>query len=416
MITRVFAFIWGAILVTLIIFTAFISLVDLSPPEDIRREARARVVAQQLDAIAQRDGFDAALTHWQGIATVYSDVRVEADPSCQSGGADQPLSSCFSVSRISIDGGPLASLRPATLPLLIGTVVSAAMAILLSQILTRPIRAVSEGLRALAAGQLDTRLGGKLERSRGDLRKLGQDFDNAAGRLQSLTEKRTRLFHDISHEIRSPMARLRAAIGLIEVNPERSASLTGRMEADISRMDHLVNEILTLARLEQGDALGHSEPFDLLDLVGNIVEDADFEGRARNVRVVYAGPEAIGMVGVPELLHRACENVIRNAVAISPDNGTVRVTGARGPSGVTLRIEDEGPGVPEESLDDIFSPFIRGENRPIGPGFGLGLAIALKAIQAHGGTLSAQNTPGAGLAVTLALPEGASGKATPTGV
>ena len=219
-------------------------------------------------------------------------------------------------------------LPPILLPLFIGGLVSAVMAIFLSRWLTRPLRDVSRGLKALASGHLDTRILDSLRTSNSEIRDLGRDFDLAAERLHALTEGRSRLFHDISHEIRSPLARLRAAVGLIEVNPARGGALAKRMEGDIARLDHLVDEILTLARLDRGEPLGTVAVFDLLDIVENIIFDANFEGREKNVSARYSGAEKLELLGNPELLHRACENVVRNALSYSPNGGTVSVTGA----------------------------------------------------------------------------------------
>ncbi|MDZ4309260.1 MAG: ATP-binding protein [Cypionkella sp.] len=278
------------------------------------------------------------------------------------------------------------------------------MAIFLSRWLTSPMRGISQGLKAIAAGHLETRISAKLKTSNRELQDLGRDFDFAAERLQTLAEGRTRLFHDISHEIRSPLARLRAAVGLIEVSPARGASLAGRMEGDISRLDHLVNEILTLARLERGEILGGLQTFDLLDLVENIIADANFEGRARNVTVAYSGVKTLNLMGNPELLHRACENIIRNALSHSPEGGLVQVTGQQIGEAVVLEVADEGPGVPEENLKNIFAPFVRVDKEMRSAGIGLGLAIASGALISHGGTIVARNRHPNGLVIKICIP------------
>lgn len=283
----------------------------------------------------------------------------------------------------------LALVPPILLPLFIGGLVSAVMATFLSCWLTRPLRKVSQGLKAVAAGRLETRILESLRTSSREISDLGRDFDLAAEPLQALTEGRNRLFHYISHEIRSPLARLRAAVGLIEVNPSRSGALAGRMEGDIARLDHLVDEILTLARLDRGKPLGAVEAFDLLDIVENIIFDANFEGREKNVSLRYWGAEKLELIGNPELLHRACENVVRNALSHSPYGVTVSVTGSQSGDDIVLEIADEGPGVPEPNLKAIFNPSVHVDVDTAPHGIGRGLAIASSAVRSHGGEITA---------------------------
>lgn len=176
------------------------------------------------------------------------------------------------------------------------------------------------------------------------------------------------------------------------------------MEGDISRLDHLVNEILTLARLERGDILGEFQSFDLLDLVENIIADANFEGRARNVTVTYSGMKTLNVMGNPELLHRACENIIRNALSHSPEGGLVQVTGQQIGDAIRLEVADEGPGVPEEDLKNIFAPFVRVDKAIPSAGIGLGLAIASGALKSHAGTIVGRNRQPNGLVIKISIP------------
>jgi len=298
----------------------------------------------------------------------------------------------------------LALVPPILLTLFIGGLVSAVMAIFLSRWLTRPLRKASQGLKAIAAGRLETRIFEGLRTSNRKIRDLGHDFDFAAERLQALTEGRNRLFHDISHEIRSPLARLRAAVGLIEVTPARGGALAGRMEGDIGRLDHLVDEILTLARLDRSQPLGTVEAFDLLDIVENIIFDANFEGREKNAPVRYWGAEKLKLRGNPELLHRACENVVSNAMSHSPQGGVVSITGNQNADEIILEVADDGPGVPEPSLKAIFNPFVRVDEVAASQGIGLGLAIASSAVRSHGGSISEQNRTQGGLLIGIAIP------------
>ena len=405
MIARVFAFIWGANLLTLLLVSVMIFFVDLTPPQEARRIAEPDLLKDELALILDAAGPAAALTFWDRVAATHPGYAVTQDAACATPDAiGTPQTGCVTLLRTSANGDIANALRPVTLPLFLGALVSAAMAIWLSRWLTRPIRAVSHGLKALSAGQLGTRIRDRLRTSNRELQDLGRDFDHAAARLQSLSDSRNRLFHDISHEIRSPLARLRAAVGLIEVNPSRGAALAGRMEGDIARLDHLVDEILTLARFERGERTQQVQQVDLLDLLENIIADANFEGRAQDITVRYSGADVLMVPGDPELLHRACENVIRNALSHSPPGGTVFVTGAVTDQDVRLDVTDAGPGVPEADLTAIFDPFVRLDTRSDTGSVGLGLAIAHGAVQSHGGRITAQNRQGGGLTVSLRLP------------
>ena len=409
MIVRVFAFIWGATLLTLLLFSALISFVDLTPPEDVRRRVETELLVRDLGLVYAVDGPGGALSLWRTIAPAHPQLQLDADPTCGDPAAIGVIDrGCLRLVRLGSAQDGMALVKPVLLPLLIGGLVSAVMAIFLSRWLTRPLRDVSRGLKAIAGGRLDTRILDGLRTSNSEIRDLGRDFDMAAERLQVLSESRERLFHDISHEIRSPLARLRAAVGLIEVNPARGASLAGRMEGDIARLDHLVNEILTLARFERGEPLGAREGFDLVDLVENIIADANFEGRPRGVVVRYRGTETLQLTGNAELLHRACENVVRNALSHSPQGGTVSVEGSRDGDDIVLEIADDGPGVPESDLKAIFSPFVRVDNVVASRGVGLGLAIASSAIRSHGGGITARNRAQGGMMIRIAIPVGES--------
>jgi two-component system OmpR family sensor kinase len=405
MIVRVFAFIWCANLLTLVLFSILVTVIDPTLPDNVMRRAELKLLEQQLGVIYTRDGPTGAQTFWQQLAPAHSSHALETNTLCGApnaiGTADE---GCFRLLYTGPADTALAIFRPAMTPLLIGALASAIMAIFLSRWLTRPLRDVSRGLKAIAAGHLDIRMLGNLRTSNREVQDLGRDFDFAAERLQALSEGRTRLYHDISHEIRSPLARLRAAVGLIEVTPARGATLVGRMEGDIARLDHLVDEILTLARFERGDQVSTFHKIDLLDLIGNIIADANFEGRVRGVTVHYVGSDTLELQGNPELLYRACENVIRNALAHSPDGGTVTVSGRMRGETIGLEVTDEGPGVPETALKNIFDPFVRVDKDTPSSGIGLGLAIAFSAVHAHGGSLKACNRLPHGMLLQIDLP------------
>lgn len=405
MILRFFGFIWGAILVTLVLFALLISTMELTAPKPALMALEKEIVLRQLSHIALTEGIEAVLEAWRSIEPVHPDLIIAPDPTCSAVEVIRDADGqCLSVSQVLFAPPFLFRMEPFLIPLGLGAVISAIAAILLSRWLTRPIRTVSRGLKALASGDLSTRIRPLLSTSNPDLVELAAAFDNAATRLQELTENRQQLFHDISHEIRSPLARLRAAIGLLEKNPRRYETMLGQMTTDIGRLDHLVDEILTLARFEKGQLASKAEDLDLMDIIEPILADANFEGQQRGVTVRYVGVDKMELHGDAELLHRAFENVIRNALTYSPDGGEVVVSGRVSVDQIILEISDEGPGVAETDMKNLFSPFVRLGEVERSTGAGLGLAIAASAIKAHAGKISAQGGPNSGLVIRVIVP------------
>lgn len=305
---------------------------------------------------------------------------------------------------------------PPLMPLVAGSLVSLLFATLLAWYFARPIRQLRGAFEAVAAGRLETRIGDSLAGRNDELARLGQDFDRMAERLQALLDGRQRLLHDVSHELRSPLARLQAAADLARQRPERGGAFIERVERETVRMDRLVGELLTLARLDAGMAESTAEEVDLAELIARIAEDAGLEGRVRGCAIGVEVDQDLHVAGHPELLHRMLENVVRNAVHHSPAGGRVHVEAHADPgrSAAVVDIADTGSGVPEEDLERIFQPFRRGEGAAAG-GYGLGLAIARRVAEAHGGSVSAANRPGGGLRVSIALPLRAARAAVPAG-
>lgn len=295
------------------------------------------------------------------------------------------------------------------LPLLAGALVSLVFAALLAAYVSRPIGNLRAAFEAVAQGRLDRRVASAMGRRRDELADLGRDFDRMADRLQALVDGQRRLLHDVSHEMRSPLARLQAAIGLARQRPERIPDSLLRVEREAVRMDRLVNELLTLSRLEAGMAGAVAAPVALGELLAAVVDDARLEGEAHQCRVELLAPDAATVSGDAELLRRAVENVVRNAVLHSPPGGLVRVElQAAAPGGQhAIVVSDEGPGVAEADLPLIFAPFHRGAAARAAPspdGHGLGLSIARRVVATHRGDIAAANITGGGLRVTLHLP------------
>lgn len=302
--------------------------------------------------------------------------------------------------------------RSPAFALLVGGVVSLGFAALLAWSFTRRIRTLQGAFAEVADGHLAYRVGDGMGRGRDELSTLGGDFDRMAGRLQNVVEVQKRLLHDVSHELRSPLARLQAAIELARQQPERTGELVGRIEKDCQRIDALVGEILTLSRIDVGQGIGAEETIDLGELLAGIVDDARFEaqaleGRGMDFRLdMKTSP--VRVRGNPDLLQRAFENVVRNALL----HGSATATGRRGHVDVVVeadrervRVEvaDTGPGVAPADIDRLFEPFFRG-GRGDQRGHGLGLAITRRVIEAHRGQVSALNRAEGGLVVSLVLP------------
>jgi signal transduction histidine kinase len=297
---------------------------------------------------------------------------------------------------------------PPPLPLGAGLLVSLAFAAWLSWYFSRPIRSLNSAFEALADGKLDTRVGKAMGTRRDELADLGQAFDRSAGKLQALVDSQRRLLHDVSHELRSPLARLQACSDLMVQQPDRAGELVQRIERETGRMDKLVGELLTLARLESATSQAPFEVVDLIELAHSICSDAEIEMQAKSCRLQTKIPVELQVKGDAELLYRALDNVLRNAVRFSPLGGTIELQIAANTIGnnVLICITDEGPGLPLHDLDRIFEAFFRSDsNSEKGDhGSGLGLAIARSVVLVHQGNISARNRASGGLEVMIALP------------
>jgi signal transduction histidine kinase len=199
---------------------------------------------------------------------------------------------------------------------------------------------------------------------------------------------------------------LQAAVGLARQQPEKLESSLQRIERECERMDRLVGELLTLSRLEAGMTSGMEESVDIDELVADVICDARFEAESSGHGVDFSGVSALSVKGNAELLHRAFENVVRNALKHSPEDGRIRVEASRSGNGGNfhLAVLDHGSGVPDKYLEAIFEPFFRAGGSRSGDGHGLGLAITRRVIEAHGGKVFATNRPEGGLSIEIELP------------
>jgi two-component system sensor histidine kinase CpxA len=230
-----------------------------------------------------------------------------------------------------------------------------------------------------------------------------------AERIEALLEAQRRLLRDVSHELRSPLARLGIALELVRRKSTAEATpALDRIERETERLNVMIGELLTLSRLESGQAIEKPEAVELGALVDAVVEDVSYEAAQHDKRVVVGKRDDCVLEGREELLRRAVENVLRNAVRFTAPGSAVEIDLARAGAEATLTVRDHGPGVPDESLADIFKPFYRvGDDRArASGGTGIGLAITERAVVLHGGNVVAENvrSDGGGLAIRMTLP------------
>jgi two-component system, OmpR family, sensor histidine kinase CpxA len=295
--------------------------------------------------------------------------------------------------------------------LALAVLVSGIVCYLLGRYLTSDVRRLRAATQQLAAGDLSARAEAPRGGRRDEIAQLVRDFNTMAGRLQDLVNAQSRLLNDISHELRSPLARLSVALGLAwqRTGPEAHGVLE-RIEMEATRLNELIGRLLTLARLEGGEDSVQRAPIALDLLVLEVAKDADFEAQSRQCRVRCLVEDKTTVFGSPSLLHSAVENVVRNAMRHTLEGTEVEIALVRESSGgkdeAVIRVVDHGPGVPQEALEKLFRPFYRLDNargRQTG-GVGLGLAITERAVRLHGGVVRASNRPEGGLVVEIRLP------------
>jgi two-component system sensor histidine kinase CpxA len=296
------------------------------------------------------------------------------------------------------------------LPLILAALVSGLVCFLLARYLTAPLDRLRRATEAYAAGDLSARVAPTLGTRKDEVADLAHAFDHMAQRLQELMTSQRQLLSDVSHELRSPLARLQVALGLAR---QRVAGLADaefdRIERESERLNDLIGQLLSLAKLEAGTAPSTREPVDLAELLASIASDADYEARASRRRVAITRSEPAVIQGEARLLHSALENIVRNAVRYTPEDTCVNLSLERDrekPDCWRIVIRDQGPGVPEAMLPRLFEPFVRvgdARDRASG-GYGLGLAIAQKAVRLHSGEVMALNEPAGGLSVVVTLP------------
>jgi signal transduction histidine kinase len=297
--------------------------------------------------------------------------------------------------------------------LLLALVVSAVVCFLLARYLVAPVDRLRHATRRMASGDLNVRVSQSMRGRHDDLGLLANDLDTMAERVRNLLESKQQLLRDVSHELRSPLARLQLALSLArrqENNP--SERHLARIACEADRLEQLIARTLKLARLERPTSSEEHVRVNIGDLLRNIADDVAIEADAQGCIVAAEADPSLEVSGDPELLRSSFENIIRNAVRYSPPGTQVKVTARRKKSSasrdesVEVLVNDQGPGVPDKDLTLIFEPFYRvGAARDrAGGGEGLGLAIAARAVALHHGAIEARNQPTGGLEVSVTFP------------
>lgn len=297
------------------------------------------------------------------------------------------------------------------LGILIAVLSSGLVCYFLSRYLTSPILRLRHAAQKLAGGDLAARAGGSALRGKDEMSQLVRDFDLMAEQIEKLINAQSRLLKDISHELRSPLARLAVALELARQRTTPEAhSVLDRIELESNRMNELIGSLTTIARLESGNSNIRKVPVHLEEMLEEIARDAAFEAQARNCQVEAEVLDELPVLGDPTLLHSAIENVVRNATRYTHEGTTVRIRAEKivglGRPEASIRVSDSGPGVPHEDLEKIFRPFYRIDDARVRStgGVGLGLAITDYAVRLHGGSVKASNVKEGGLSVEIRLP------------
>jgi two-component system sensor histidine kinase CpxA len=288
--------------------------------------------------------------------------------------------------------------------------VAGILCFVLARHIAGPIDRLRLATRKIAHEQLGTRIERDVLNRGDELADLGRDFNGMADRIENLVTAQRHLLSDVSHALRSPLARLNLALGLAR---RHSVPAVGehldRIELETERLNTLIGQLLTMARVDSGVGLERRSLFDVAALVDEVAMDADYEARPRGCAVVVSGERNCLATGAADLIRGAVENVVRNAVRHTADGTRVEISLERrqttNGSSVVIGVRDHGPGVPDKIVPRLFVPFYRGPHTDKNPnGTGLGLAITRRTFEVHGGTVTAANAEGGGFVVSLVLP------------
>lgn len=280
---------------------------------------------------------------------------------------------------------------------------SGALCFALAWSISRPIGQLIQATREMAGGNLASRVDHVAHR-RDEVGELGREFNDMAVRLQALVESQKRILADISHELRSPLARLQVAIGIAYQREQQTIPELKRIEKEANHIDTMLEQILTLAKMDAAQQVVELQAMPLETVLDPLCEDICFEAKEKGIHFGCDFPRGLVIQADHRLLHSALENVLRNALRYARSEVNLECKQTQGM--LSLMVVDDGPGLAEKDLRAVFRPFYRASaarNRDTG-GTGLGLAIAAAAMAAHEGDIGAENRASSGLRVTLKLP------------
>jgi len=292
--------------------------------------------------------------------------------------------------------------------ILLSSLLTSLVCAVLAQYLTRPILRLRDAAHAIARGDLEARAGLSGSTRRDEIADLVRDFDTMAAEIHDLVESNKRMLMGASHDLRSPISRIRVALSLASTAPEPERNeLLDRIEVELLRLNGMIEQILTVARLESGQLKSAAQSLSLNQVIGEAVEDARFEASQSNVDIVYddAWPE-VAITGEENMLRSAFENVLRNAIFYSGEDGSVELRVSLAEGRATVSVRDDGPGVPDLALPKLFDPFYRVDDArgTSTGGTGLGLSIVSGAVKFHNGSVCARNLQPHGLEIIIELP------------
>lgn len=291
--------------------------------------------------------------------------------------------------------------------------ISLILSILLAKTLTRPILAIQNAAKKLGDGKLTTRLATESERN-DELGQLAKSFNQMAEKLECNVTAHQRLLADVSHELRSPLARLQIAINLLQQSankpmssPEEQDRHLNRCEIEISRLDNMIGDILALSRLEHGNPTYDFTPHRIEEILQQVTLDSQYLAQEKSINILVDLDKPKTYININEKqLISAINNIVINAIKYSPNDSNITLSTLIKQKTLVISVSDQGLGVPESSLEQLFQPFFRvnvARDRETG-GTGLGLAIAKQAVQIHHGTIIAKNNNDKGLTVEITLP------------
>ncbi len=291
--------------------------------------------------------------------------------------------------------------------LLIALVLSGFICYLLSIYLTKPLRILERASQQIAAGDLSVRVSQQLHYRQDEIGQLATEFDNMATKVQTMMLSERRLLQDISHELRSPLARLKIALEIARGKTKNMATNElNRIELESERLNELIGEVLSLARMESPEFRLRKESFDMYHLLEELKQDCDYEHRGQQSRINLYGDKHSVMTADRKLIRSAIENILLNALRYTAENKAIEIHLHHDEDEINLSIRDHGPGIDENKISQLFKAFYRVDDaRTMDKGgYGLGLAIAAKSIALHHGHISAVNAIGGGLIINIDLP------------